>query len=268
VTPSENVRDAGLPVREVAADVFCVGPWGRTQTVVYFVRAQGTWVLIDAGWAGDAPAIAGAARHLLGTACPAAILLTHCHPDHSGAARPLAAEWGCRVHMHPLELPIAHGDFAAMRATAGPLDHWVILPVMRAIGARRRGEILSRNSIADLTEPLDVSDHPPGLPGWTCVPTPGHTPGHVAYYRAQDRVLISGDALVTLRVNTVRGLVLQRSGLSGPPWYTTWSRQAATSSLRALARLDPAIVAGGHGLPFDGSGLASSLRRLAGLEHS
>jgi hypothetical protein len=25
--------------REVAPDVFCLGPWGRTQTVVYFVRS-------------------------------------------------------------------------------------------------------------------------------------------------------------------------------------------------------------------------------------
>jgi len=266
VTATSSARDAELPVSEVSADVFCVGPWGRTRTAVYFVRARGAWVLIDAGWAGDAPAIARAARQLLGTARPAAILLTHCHPDHSGAARPLAVEWGCRVYLHPLELPIAHGDFAAMQASAGPLDHRVILPVMRAIGAQRRAEILRRNSIAELTELLDVSDHPPGLPGWTCVPTPGHTPGHVAYYRAQDRVLISGDAVVNLQLNTVRGLVLQRPGLSGPPWYTTWSRRAAASSLRTLAELDPAIIASGHGIPVSGRGLASALRRLAGPE--
>ena len=268
VTSKSAPTETGLPVREVAADVFCVGPWGRTQTVVYFVRSQRSWVLIDAGWAGDGPAIARAARHLLGTARPVAILLTHCHPDHSGAARALAVEWGCRVHMHPLELPIAHGDFAAMQAMAGPLDRWVVLPTLRAIGARRREAILARNSIADLTEPFDVSDHPPGLPGWTFVPTPGHTPGHMAYFRPQDRVLISGDALVTLLVNSVGGLVLQRPGLSGPPWYTTWSREAASSSLRTLAGLEPSLVGGGHGLPFDGSEIETALRSLVGPERT
>jgi metallo-beta-lactamase superfamily protein len=29
-----------------------------------------------------------------------AILLTHCHPDHSGSALQLARTWGCAVHMH------------------------------------------------------------------------------------------------------------------------------------------------------------------------
>jgi len=36
--------------REIAPDVFCLGPWGRTQTDVYFVRSGSSWVLIDAGW--------------------------------------------------------------------------------------------------------------------------------------------------------------------------------------------------------------------------
>jgi hypothetical protein len=39
--------------REIAPDVFCLGPWGRTQTTVYFVRSGTSWVLIDAGWAND-----------------------------------------------------------------------------------------------------------------------------------------------------------------------------------------------------------------------
>jgi len=56
----------------------------------------------------------------------------------------------------------------------------------------------------------------PGWPVWECIPTPGHTPGHVSYFRAGDRVLISGDAVVTLKVNSWAGLLLQRPGLSGP----------------------------------------------------
>jgi hypothetical protein len=36
-------------VREIATDVFCLGPWGSTQTVVYFVRSGSSWVLIDGG---------------------------------------------------------------------------------------------------------------------------------------------------------------------------------------------------------------------------
>jgi hypothetical protein len=132
---------------EIAPDVFCPGPWGRTQIDVYFVRSNSTWVLIDAGWANDASRIEMAARSLFGPdSRPTAILLTHCHPDHTGSALSLASTWGCKVHMHPDELPMATADFAAMVASAGPLDRYFILPLMRAMGRRRRETVLARGA--------------------------------------------------------------------------------------------------------------------------
>jgi glyoxylase-like metal-dependent hydrolase (beta-lactamase superfamily II) len=250
--------------REIALDVFCLGPWGSTQTDVYFVRAGSSWVLIDAGWASDLTRIQRAAGSLFGAdSRPAAILLTHCHPDHAGSARPLARAWGCAVYMHPDELPLATADFAAMMASAGPLDRYLILPLMRVMGRRRREAVLARSSLGDVACTFEPGAGVPGLSGWECVPTPGHTPGHVSYFRSSDRVLITGDAVVTLKVNTWAGLLLQRSGLSGPPWYTTWSPRAARESIRRLARLDPAVLAGGHGRPMTGVGTAEALRAYA-----
>ena len=95
------------------------------------------------------------------------------------------------------------------------------------------------------------------------MPTPGHTPGHVSFFRPSDRVLISGDALVTLQVNSIPGIVLQRAGLSGPPWYTTWDRRAAKGSITALSHLDPTVVAGGHGTPLRRAATASIVRAFA-----
>jgi glyoxylase-like metal-dependent hydrolase (beta-lactamase superfamily II) len=107
--------------REIAPDLFRLGPSGHAQTAVYFVRSGTSWVLIDAGWANDASRIERAAGSLFGAnSRPAAILLTHCHPDHAGSALPLARTWDCAVYMHPDELPIATADFAAMVASAGP----------------------------------------------------------------------------------------------------------------------------------------------------
>jgi glyoxylase-like metal-dependent hydrolase (beta-lactamase superfamily II) len=251
---------------EIAPDVFCLGPWGRTQTVVYFVRSGSSWVLIDAGWANDASRIERAAGSLLGSdSRPAAILLTHCHPDHAGSALPLARTWDCAVYMHPEELPIATGDFAAMVATAGPLDRRVVLPLMRAMGQRRREAVLARSSLGEVARTFDPDAGVPGLPGWECIATPGHTPGHVSYFRPGDRVLISGDALVTLRLNSWSGLFLGRPGLSGPPWYTTWSRRAARESVERLARLESTVLAGGHGRPMTGTGTTSAVSAFAGL---
>jgi glyoxylase-like metal-dependent hydrolase (beta-lactamase superfamily II) len=236
--------------RWIAPDVCGLGPWGRTQTNVFLVRSDDGWALVDAGWERDADRIVAAVRSVAGpSARPVVIVLTHCHPDHSGAALTLARTWGCPVAMHPDELPIATGDLDAMTAWAGPLDRWVVLPAMRALSQRRRDAVLARASLASVAETLDPRDPVPGLSGWRCVPTPGHTPGHLAFYRPADRVLLSGDALLTLQVNTWAGLLTQRQAPSGPPWYTTWDTAAAASSLRTLAGLRPTCLGSGHGWP-------------------
>lgn len=167
--------------------------------------------------------------------------------------------WGCPVYLSARELPIATRDFAAMRATAMPLDRWLVLPMMRAMGARRRQAIVDSATPAALARPLDPSTDVPGLTGWACVSTPGHTGGHVSFFRMADRVLLSGDALVTAKIDTITSLLLGRAGLSGPPWYTTWNATAARESIRALAALQPAVLGGGHGVPINGPGTAEAV---------
>lgn len=246
---------------EVAPEVFCLGPAGRTRTNVYFVRTATSWVLVDTGWARDADRIRNAAGALFDDSAPAAILLTHAHPDHSGAALSLADAWGCPVLMHPAELPIATGDFEEMNAVAGPMDRWVILPAMRAIGARRRNRVLERGSLAGHASGLAVGDEVPHLPGWRCVASPGHTPGHVSFLRPADRVLITGDALVTVELNRLTRLL--RPGLSEPPWYTTWERRRARDSIRTLAGHEATAVLPGHGAPLIGTGTTEQVDAFA-----
>ena len=249
---------------EIAPGVFVLGPWGRSQTNAYLVVGGASWFLVDAGWGSDGPRIRAATRALLGPeTVPSAILLTHAHPDHSGAARELAESWGCPVYVHPFELPIATGDFAAMARHAGPLDRWLVLPVMRLIGRRRREAALARSSLAGVVRPLGPAGAVPGVAGWAWVHTPGHTPGHVAYVRPGDRTVLSGDAVLTLEVNSWPGVLRQRQGLSGPPWYTTWDRRAAAASIRAIAALEPNALGAGHGLPLAGPGTAGAVRSFA-----
>jgi glyoxylase-like metal-dependent hydrolase (beta-lactamase superfamily II) len=249
---------------EIAPDVYCLGPWGRTQTNVYLLRAGSTWALVDAGWEGDAARIEAGTRWLLGPdASPSAILLTHAHPDHEGSARVLAEAWRCPVLLHPAEVAIASGDFAAMVRFAGPLDRWLILPAMRALGERRREAALARGSLSGIVRELEPDGAIPGVDGWRWLATPGHTPGHVAFVRDADRVVLTGDALVTLQVNSPAGFVLGRQGLSAPPRYTTWDGRAAAASIDALAALQPRTVGGGHGRPVTGPDTALAVRALA-----
>ena len=247
---------------EIAPDVHCLGPHGRTQTNVYLVRSDDAWVLIDAGWRSDLGRIEASASELVAGA-PAAIVLTHDHPDHAGAARVLAERWGCRVFVHPAELPIARGSFAAMWRNAGPLDRYLILPAISALGRRRRDALLERDSLAPMVDALEPDGAVPHLPDWRWVHTPGHTPGHVSFFREADGVIITGDALVTLEVNTLGGIVRGRQGLSGPPWYTTADAAAARASIARIAELEPRVLASGHGHPLTGPGTAERLHEFA-----
>jgi len=253
VVDIQSANHADTPAREIAPGVVCIGPWGRTQTNVYLLRGAEGWVLVDTGWARDADRIETAIAKVLGPdRRPEAIVLTHAHPDHSGAARELADRWSCPVFLHPDELPIASGDFGAMRKVAGPLDRWVVLPAMRAMGGRRRRALLAGNTLGDAARTVRPGEPLPRLPGWEVVATGGHTPGHISLFRDSDGVLIAGDALVNLRLESVRALLRPQSGLSGPPWYTTWSRAAAVSSIRTIAAVGPRVLGPGHGPALTG----------------
>jgi glyoxylase-like metal-dependent hydrolase (beta-lactamase superfamily II) len=155
--------------------------------------------------------------------------------------------------MHPRELPLASADAEAIHRYAGPLDRWVILPAMRVAGMRRMQAMLDKGSLGDVAAALDPVAPPPGLPGWDVLPTPGHTPGHVAFVRRSDRVALTGDAIVTAGVNSPVDLVMRRPMLSRPPWYTTWSWPRATASAVTIAGLRPSLIAGGHGPPMSGA---------------
>jgi len=258
--------------REIAPGVhrLAVGA-GLMRANVYFVCSGGSWALVDTGSAGCGELIRRAALSLLGSGTPpAAILLTHDHPDHAGSVRELVAAWGCSAWVHRDELPLAAGDISAIRLYANPLDRWIVLPLMRLMGSERAEAMVARSSLKDVVRPFDPdgdacvpSAGVPGLADWEAVHTPGHTPGHVAYFRRADRVLISGDAVVTLNLNSIVSLVRKRPAVSGPPWYATWDRAKACASVALLADLEPMLIAGGHGIPMAGPDAALGLRSLA-----
>lgn len=118
--PTQRLRTAAAP-REIATGVAYLSVLGSN---VYFVRSGSSWVLIDAAWASSAATIRHAAQAWFGSGtAPAAILLTHCHPDHAGSADQLARLWGCLVYVHPDEWPLAlPTDLATIEKYANPLD--------------------------------------------------------------------------------------------------------------------------------------------------
>jgi glyoxylase-like metal-dependent hydrolase (beta-lactamase superfamily II) len=72
---------------------------------------------------------------------------------------------------------------------------------------------------------------------------PGHSPGHVSYWRESDRVLIAGDVLNSM--NLITGI----PGLREPPKPFTADPAMNRESARRLAALEPSLVVFGHGPP-------------------
>jgi len=182
----------------------------------------------------------GSADAVFGTGtAPTSILLTHLHGDHAGSAAELARSWHVSVYVHPKEMPLSTGRLAL----TDPIDR-VIGPFVRLLPSGEFDECLR---IATAFDPaLGVT----GLPDWTCIPTPGHTPGHVSYFRASDRVLITGDALLTASARSLWGLIPSPQDISPPPRISTWDWTEAMESVRSLAGLEPLVLAPGHGLPI------------------
>ncbi|MBT8225921.1 MAG: MBL fold metallo-hydrolase [Dactylosporangium sp.] len=246
--------------QEIAEDVFRleIGR-GIRRVNVYLVRSGDSWSLIDTAWASSAPVIRAAASHLFGVgAVPASILLTHVHPDHCGSALELARTWNRPVTVHPAEMPLTPGGI--IDEYANPLDRWLIAPILRLMPRSRVEALRARGSLEHVAEVLPAAGDVPGLARWRGVPTPGHTPGHVAFFRERDRVLITGDAILTVDLTSLPGLLLGRTQLAGPPRISTWRQPEARSSVAVLADLEPSVLASGHGTPMAGPDLPELLR--------
>jgi glyoxylase-like metal-dependent hydrolase (beta-lactamase superfamily II) len=249
---------------EIARGVYRVATGrGLAAVNVYLIRSGPGWVLIDTAWPHRGQLIKAAAESVFGPrARPEAIVLTHIHPDHSGSALALARLWNLPGHVHPDELVLAPGGY--LPEYGNPLDRWLIAPLLRLMPRRMVEASRARNSLESVARAFDPAAGVPGLPDWQAVPTPGHTPGHVAFLRATDRVLITGDAVLTVNVNSVRALLAGGDTVAGPPWISTWNWPMAAQSVAGLAGLGADVLACGHGRPMTGPAAAVRLTHLAG----
>jgi glyoxylase-like metal-dependent hydrolase (beta-lactamase superfamily II) len=126
---------------------------------------------------------------------------------------------------------------------------------------RRTFERITTSELQDVTRTLPrLGGGVPGLPDWECIPTPGHTLGHVVFFRRSDRVLIAGDAVLTA---PLWGLLSRPQRISPPPWVSSADWRRTKDSVAVLARLEPRVLATGHGVPMAGARVADDLRAFA-----
>lgn len=141
----------------------------RHDTNVHLVTVGDKTIMIDAGVTGDAHALAQDVRNLgIDPASLRAVLLTHGHADHAGAAAYFQRQFG---------VPVIAGAGDAVALARGSNDP--LCPVGLIARFRLRSDQAARFTPVTpdivVSEPVDLASMT-GIPG-RIIPTPGHTPG-------------------------------------------------------------------------------------------
>jgi hydroxyacylglutathione hydrolase len=205
-------------MRRVAEDVFHIPLSPRDGVNAYLLGD----VVVDAGTKGAAKRLIKALKgHVVG-----AHALTHGHPDHAGGSKRLAEAY---------EVPVWVGERDRADVESGR-------PAAAATWARPAVSRLSNYEPVAVARSLSEADdlgH-----GFVVLETPGHSDGHVAFWRERDRTLVLGDVLFNMNLLTTV------PGLREPPAILTRDPRRNRESVRRLAALEPELALFGHGPPL------------------
>jgi hydroxyacylglutathione hydrolase len=198
-------------MRALARDVRQLGGFPPNTINVYLVGD----VLVDAG-------IPAAARRILRQLEGVEVrthVVTHAHPDHFGSSHAV-----CEAR----DLPLWAGERDAEAIeTARPVP----APTKAAAFMARAKPPPAHPVARRLREGDEVA-------GFTVLDVPGHSPGHIALWREEDRTLIAGDVFFNL------------PRLGPPPGVFTVDPAQNRASMRRVAELRPALALFGHGPPL------------------
>ncbi|RDK04101.1 MBL fold metallo-hydrolase [Paraburkholderia lacunae] len=175
--------------------------------------------LVDTGYATHAPQTLALVRQALGARPLDLIVNTHLHSDHCGGNALLQAAWPCRTAIPAAEAEAVR-DWDEARLTF-----------------RATGQTCERFTFTGTIAPgahLTL-----GALDWQVLGAPGHDPHSLMLFCADERILISADALWE---NGFGVIFPELEGESG------FAEQQAV--LETIAKLDVRLVIPGHGTPF------------------
>src|SRR2546428_4804078 len=193
-------------------------PFELRHVNVYLLRDGEGYTLIDTGLRTDE------SRAALHAGLQAAhvelrqirrILITHIHPDHFGLARELRERTGAELVIHRLEVALMEPRYARAEDLVREVARWLEVNGVPAeerdflqtasMAAREFVSVVSPDVLLEGAERLAVNGD-----DLVVVWTPGHSPGHCAFYWPARKLLFSGDHLL-LKISPNIGLHPQSS---------------------------------------------------------
>jgi hydroxyacylglutathione hydrolase len=151
--------------------------------------------------------------------------LTHAHPDHQGASDEVCGKLRIPYWVGEGDMPFA--EQPSKLGESQPKHPYPRIGRKLFVGPGRKVD-------RTLREGDEVA-------GFKVLDVPGHSPGHVAFWRESDGVLILGDVLNNLNI------VTGARGLHEPPWFVSTDPAENRRSARRLAQLEPKLALFGHG---------------------
>lgn len=203
----------------------------------YLVREDDGFTLVDTGLGGAADTLLAIARR--NGAQIRRIALTHGHQDHAGSLDALRKRLGSEVEisMSDFDARECAGEHVIEGKRRGSWAKLETRPNMRMTGGERIGNL-------------------------EAIPTPGHTPGHLAFLDARDRTLFAGDTFTTYWRAEIPNRAAQPFPLAA---MGTQDRERIIDAARALRALDPSVLLVGHGpaVRNPGEAMDAAIRRAA-----
>jgi hydroxyacylglutathione hydrolase len=206
-------------LKRLADDIYMLGGFPPFAINIYLIGD----VLVDAGSRHAGKRIL---RQLRGRTI-GAHALTHAHADHQGSSHEVCDALGIPLWCGSLDADAVEDGRIMERQPRHPINSLIGLafpgpphPVDRRL---QEGDTVAGFKVLDV---------------------PGHSAGHVAYWREADRTLICGD--VFTNIDTLTAV----PGLHEPHALFTPDPVRNRVSMRRLADLEPALVCFGHGRPL------------------
>lgn len=205
-------------MKQVSKDVYQLALMPRNSINCYV--AEG--FLIDAG-------IRRSAKRIINSISGKGVhthVLTHAHADHQGSSKAVCEELHIPLWCSEQERPQAESGDATREYTS---QQHLVTRFQRTYWAGQGCRV-------DKT--LREGDR---LGDFTVIETPGHSSGHLSFFRESDGVLMVGD------VATNMNLITTLPGLHLPPDLFTLDKEENIRSIRKLASLKPRVLCFGHG---------------------
>lgn len=212
--------------------------WVSSNNVVLF-DADHSATLVDTGYVTHSEQTLQLVRHALDGRRLTRIINTHLHSDHCGGNALLSRELSATI-----TIPPGHAD---------AVQRWDDA----ALGFTACGQACDRFNFDAVVRP---GEHlMMGGADWQAVASPGHDPHSIVLWNADDRTLISADALWEHGFGAIFPEIEGESG---------FAEQRAI--LELIGEMNPRLVIPGHGAPFTevDQALARAFARLDALEVS